>query len=162
MEERSPADVEIPASTSTFATTVHHGGIREREIPVKYVILIHSNPQPWGHPTGDYNATYQALPAEERRRMEADFEALMAELGESGEFIGGEALGDPSDATVIRWDGGPIASDGPYAEMKEQFAGFFLIDVADRARAEAVARHFASPGDTVELRPAMWPGGHDQ
>ena len=23
---------------------------------MKYVILIHSNPQPWGHPTGNYNA----------------------------------------------------------------------------------------------------------
>jgi hypothetical protein len=37
-----------------------------------------------------------------------------------------------------------------------------MIDVADRDRAEKIAAKFASPGDTVELRPAMWPGGDDQ
>ena len=35
---------------------------------MKYVILIHSNPQPWGHPTGDYIAEFQALPQEQRER----------------------------------------------------------------------------------------------
>ncbi len=33
---------------------------------MKFVILIHSNPQPWGHPTGDFVAENQALPAEQR------------------------------------------------------------------------------------------------
>ncbi len=28
---------------------------------MKYVILIHSNPQPWGHPTSDFVAEHQAL-----------------------------------------------------------------------------------------------------
>ena len=37
-----------------------------------------------------------------------------------------------------------------------------MIDVADRARAEEIAVRFAGPGDTIELRPAMWPGGDDQ
>jgi hypothetical protein len=38
----------------------------ERSRTVKYVILIHSNPQPWGHPTGDFVAAFQALPEEQR------------------------------------------------------------------------------------------------
>ncbi|MEO7751901.1 MAG: YciI family protein [Terracoccus sp.] len=130
---------------------------------MKFVILIHSNPQPWGHPTGEFVAENQALPQEQRDQMGSEFEALMTEMQEAGEFVTAEALADPRAATVFRWaDGAPIASDGPYAETKEQFAGFFVIDVRDRERAEAVAARFAGPGETIELRPAMWPGGDDQ
>ena len=76
---------------------------------MKFVILIHSNPQPWGHPTGDYNAEFQALPAEERERMDAEFEALLTDLTSSGELVTGEALGDPASAAIYRWrDGAPI------------------------------------------------------
>jgi hypothetical protein len=127
---------------------------------VKYVILIHSNPQPWGHPTSDYLAAHRALPAAERERLTADFEQVMTELQENGELIGGEALGDPAAARLYRWrDGSPLPTDGPYSEAKEHLAGFFLIDVESRERAEAVAARFAGPDETVELRPAMWPGG---
>ena len=31
---------------------------------MKFVILVHSTPQPWGHPTGDFVAAHQALPAQ--------------------------------------------------------------------------------------------------
>ncbi|MCD4533213.1 YciI family protein [Nocardioides sp. cx-169] len=129
---------------------------------MKYVILIHSNPQPWGHPTGEYNSEFQALPAAERARMDREFEELLTELQRNGELVIGEALGDPATATVYRWESGEaLVTDGPYSEVKEHLAGFFMIDVADRERAEQVARRFAGPGDTIELRPAMWPGGGD-
>ncbi len=130
---------------------------------MKYVILIHSNPQPWGHPTSDYVAEHQALPVEDQRRLMADFEGVMTELHENGELVGGEALGDPAAARLYRWaDGSPLASDGPYSEAKEHLAGFFLIDVESRQRAEEVAVRFAGPGETAELRPVMWPGGDDE
>lgn len=130
---------------------------------MKYVILIHSNPQPWGHPTSDYLAAYQEMPEDLRNRLEAEFEQVMSELQANGELIGGEALGAPSAARLYRWqDGSPLATDGPYSEAREHFAGFFLIDVESQARAEAVAARFAGPGETVELRPTMWPGGEDQ
>ncbi|WP_193612553.1 YciI family protein [Nocardioides lijunqiniae] len=129
---------------------------------MKYVVLIHSNPEPWGHPTGAHVAAYQALPAAERARRDAAFEELLTELQGNGELVGGEALGDPGTATLYREEAAEVlVTDGPYSELKEHLAGFFLIDVADRERAEQVARQFASPGDTVELRPAMWPGGDD-
>jgi hypothetical protein len=130
---------------------------------MKYVILIHSNPQPWGHPTSDYLAAHQALPADVRERLNAEFEQVMTELQTNGELLGGEALGDPANARLYRWrDGEPLASDGPYSEAKEHLAGFFLIDVDSRARAEEVAARFSGPDETVELRPLMWPGGDDQ
>jgi hypothetical protein len=129
---------------------------------VKFVILIHSHPEPWGHPTSDYLAEFQALPEEQRTQLNAEFEAVLAELQERGELVGGEALADPAGATLFRWKAGTVmATDGPYAESKEHFAGFFLIDVADRERAEQVAARFAGPAETVELRAAMWPGAEE-
>lgn len=130
---------------------------------MKFVILIHSTPQPWGHPTGDYVVENLALPQEQRDQMSAEFDALLTEIHAKGELVSAEALADPRAATLYRWEAGkPLATDGPYAETKEQFAGFFMIDVQDRSRAEEIAAQFAGPGETIELRPAMWPGGDEE
>jgi hypothetical protein len=121
---------------------------------MKYVILIHSNPQPWGHPTSDFLPEHQALSAEERASLGADFDSMLDELSGNGELVGGQALGSPRDARLFRWSGGRRRiTDGPYAETAEHFAGFFLIDVATQERAEEVALKFSGPGETVELRP---------
>lgn len=129
---------------------------------MKFVILIHSNPQPWGHPTIAYTDAGRAVSPEQRAEMDREFEELLTRMHTSGELVTAEALADPASATVHRWDGGThVVTDGPYAEAKEHFAGFFLIDVESRERAEELAAQFAGPGDTVELRPAMWPGGAD-
>lgn len=130
---------------------------------MKYVILIHSNPQPWGHPTGDYIAEQLALPQAERDRLGAAFEELLKELSDSGELVGGQALADPATATLYRWGdaGAPLATDGPYSETKEHLAGFFLVDVETRERADQIGRVFSGPGETVEVRPTMWAGGPD-
>ncbi|MFF2392283.1 MULTISPECIES: YciI family protein [unclassified Nocardia] len=130
---------------------------------MKYVILIHSNPQPWGHPTGDYLPEYQTMSQEQRGQMNSDFEKLLGEMQEKGELLTGEALGAPESSRLYRWsDSKPLVTDGPYSEAKEHLAGFFLIDVENRTRAEEIAAQFAGPGETVELRPTMWPGGDDQ
>ena len=126
---------------------------------MKYVIMIHSNPRPWGHPTPDFLEEYATQTDEQRDRMYAEFEELLTELTERGELLGGEALGDPTTARLYRWDAGQsLVTDGPYSESKEHLAGFFLIDVESQERAEAVAAKFSGPGETVELRP-MWSGG---
>jgi hypothetical protein len=130
---------------------------------MKYVLMIHSNPQPWGHPTSDYLAEFQDLSPEQRQALNDDFESMLTELQANGELVGGEALGDASAARLFRWrDGQPFDTDGPYSETREHLAGFFLIDVADQARAEEIAVKFAGPGETVELRSVMWLGGDDQ
>jgi len=140
-----------------------YGHADRKELLMKYVILIHSNPQPWGHPTGDYVAENKALPQEQRDQMTREFDALLRQMQASGELVGGEALGDPATSRLYRWNGGEsLATDGPYTESKEHLAGFFLIDVEGRERADVIAAQFAGPGETIELRPAMWPGGDDQ
>lgn len=129
---------------------------------MKYVILIHSNPRPWGHPTSDYLPEHQALPQAERDRLTKEFEDGFAQVMERGEFVHAEALAAPSSSRLFRWrDGDRVATDGPYAEGKEHFAGFFLIDVESQDRAEEIAGLFTGPGETVELRPVM-SGGSDE
>ena len=120
---------------------------------MKYVVLIHSNPQPWGHPTGDTVAEHQALPKAERDRLHSDFEKLLSELQANGELLGGEALGAPDTSRLYRYSGRPVITDGPYSEPKEHLAGFFLIEVDTPERADTVAQTFAGPGETIELRP---------
>ncbi len=119
---------------------------------MKYMLLIYGNPD-----------TRAVFSGEEGKEFGKEMDALMAEITESGELVGGEALGDAAAARLFRWrDGHAFDTDGPYSETREHLAGFFLIDVADQARAEYVAAKFAGPGETVELRPVMWPGGDDQ
>ena len=70
---------------------------------------------------------------------------------------------DPTSSRIYGWSpDGHVATDGPYAEAKEQLAGFFIIDTETRERAEEIAAQFAGPGSIVELRPAMWAGGDDR
>ncbi|MBO3084676.1 YciI family protein [Cellulomonas fengjieae] len=123
---------------------------------MKYVILIHSNPKPWGHPTDRFTDEGRAVPTAELDAADRAFDGLLAELSASGELVTGEALADPASATVYRWRSGEsLASEGPFAETQEHVAGFFLIDCATRERAEQIATQFAGPGSVAELRPAF-------
>lgn len=123
---------------------------------MKYVVLIHSNPQPWGHPTIDFTEVGRAIPADEREAMGKEFDEMLAEISASGELVSGLALAAPAASRIYRWEGKrPVNTDGPYAETKEQLAGFFVLDCATRERAEELAAKFAGPGDTIELRPEM-------
>ncbi len=129
---------------------------------MKYVILIHANPAPWGHPTSHFTSEGRSQPAAYHERADREFEELLTELSASGEFVTAEALADPASATLYGWNPeGHLATDGPYAESKEQLAGFFIVDCETRQRAEQIAARFAQPGGTIELRPVMWGGGDD-
>src|SRR3954453_17215920 len=126
---------------------------------MKYVILIHSNPEPWGHPTQQLTAEGRTLSAEQHAEMDSTWGALMEEISASGEFVTAEALADPASSTLFHWSPErQFTTEGPYAETKGQLAAFFRIGCAPRERAEEIASGFAQPGGTVELRPAMWGG----
>jgi hypothetical protein len=79
----------------------------------------------------------------------AYYEALTKELTESGELVGGERLAWPEKSKIVRADGksAPVVTDGPYAEAKEQLAGYQIFDVESEERAiEIAARLSAVPG----------------
>lgn len=76
---------------------------------------------------------------------------------EAGVRLGGEGLQPSTTATTvqIREGGEPIVSDGPFAETKEQLAGYYLLDCQDLDDALAWAKRIPMPGGTVEIRPVM-------
>jgi hypothetical protein len=78
-------------------------------------------------------------------------------MAEAGVLVASEGLGDPALATQVSVrDGRTITSDGPYAEVKEHLAGFYLIDVADLDEAVTWAAKVPDAGYTsVEVRPIL-------
>jgi hypothetical protein len=78
--------------------------------------------------------------------------------GKAGVFAGGEGLQGTNTATVVRVrDGERLLTDGPYAETKDQIAGFDILECADLDEAIAVAAgHPMAWGGLIELRP-FWP-----
>jgi hypothetical protein len=58
--------------------------------------------------------------------------SLPEALKEAGVLVARAGLQGPGTATTLRREGGKrLVQDGPYAETKEQLAGFFVIDVPD-------------------------------
>jgi len=84
-----------------------------------------------------------------------DFKAHIAfmhqfnrELMAAGEWVDGQGLTPPGDATLVRAgkDGAPV-TDGPFAESKEFLAGYWIIETDSAARAyELAAKASAAPG----------------
>ena len=78
----------------------------------------------------------------------AGYMAWGEEMGSRGVLQGGERLRPTSSATTVRVrEGEVLTSDGPFAETKEQLAGFYLVDLASKI-----------PGAThgsIEVRP-IW------
>jgi hypothetical protein len=84
-------------------------------------------------------------------------DAWDTEMKGRGTFAGGAWLAPVSTAAKIcRRDGEVLVTDGPFAETKEQIAGFIVLDCADLAEAiEVSSRHPAVAYGTFELRPYM-------
>jgi hypothetical protein len=91
----------------------------------------------------------------EVRRLDAQVNALNAELERSGTWVFGGGLKPASSATVIRPPGAGVSmTDGPYAETKEQMGGFWVIEAPDLDAALDWARKAAAACEgPVELRP---------
>jgi hypothetical protein len=51
--------------------------------------------------------------------------------------------------------GAPLATDGPFAETKEQLLGIYVIDGATEAEAHATARRLAFEGAVFVVRPIV-------
>jgi hypothetical protein len=90
---------------------------------------------------------------------DAEIEAWAAEVNERGVNLYGGHLRPVCDAVTVRVRGGEVlVSDGPFAETKEQIAGFNVLECGDRDEAVAVAsRHPTATIGTFELRPLAEP-----
>ncbi len=113
---------------------------------MKYMLMIYDNP-----------GTREAFFGEEGKVLMAEMDALMQELTESGELIGGEALADPSNTKTVRVRDGVLAiTDGPFAEAKEHFGGYLIVECERPERATEIAARWPNAKlCAMEVRPIM-------
>jgi hypothetical protein len=109
---------------------------------------------------------YLCLAYEEEETLNAlsraEWDALRREtldyvrsLRTNGHLVVTEALQSARTATTVRVRNGTVsATDGPYAETKEQLGGFFLIEARDFNEAIQVASKWPSARlGSIEVRP---------
>jgi hypothetical protein len=75
-------------------------------------------------------STWASLSQEEMEKVYAGHRAYGEEMTKAGVMRGGSELNPISDATSIRFsrEGKTTVVDGPFAETKEQLAGYYLIE----------------------------------
>jgi hypothetical protein len=114
---------------------------------MKFLILIYGNPQS--------RQVWNGLSEEQQREAMTGYSGLREALESTGELIVSHSLAD-ADATkqVLVRGGTAITTDGPFAETKEQLAGFYLVECDTIERAiEIVPQIPEAEFSTVEVRP---------
>lgn len=114
---------------------------------MQYMLLIYGN-----------EAEEAAMPQAEMGALLADFDTFTNELAEAGGLVGGERLRPTTDATTVRVrNGETLLTDGPFAETKEHFGGYYIVEAKDLDAALAWAAKVPSARyGSVEVRP-IWP-----
>jgi hypothetical protein len=113
---------------------------------MRYLLLLHVDDSQW--PT--------LTPARQAEGMAA-YAAYNEALGAAGALVSTGRLAPSPGAMSIRTIGGkPVTMDGPFAETKEQIAGYYLIEAPDLAAALAWAQRCpATEHGTVEVRQVL-------
>jgi hypothetical protein len=110
---------------------------------MKYAMLIHTKP---GYVEGLAEAEQQAVFAE------------YTALAEDPRAQGGAQLQPIDTATTVRvQDGQTLTTDGPYADTKEVFAGYYVFEVDNLDQAIELAARIpaARLGGAIEVRPLV-------
>jgi hypothetical protein len=105
-----------------------------------------------------YSQEDEAVKPEEMSLVAAGHRAVMEEARDRGIFRAADPLEASSTATTVRKeDGRMLVTDGPFAETKEQLAGYYILDCQDLDEALAWAAKIptACAGATgcIEIRP---------
>jgi hypothetical protein len=116
---------------------------------VKYLIMVYSNPAS--------RAMWATFSAAEQREGYVAHAAFRDAMAADGELVTSEALEQPESAKLLTVrDGRPLVTDGPFAEVKEHLAGFYLVDCESIDRAvELAARIPEAPYITIEVRAVL-------
>lgn len=108
---------------------------------MKYLCLVYSDED-----------TLHSLPDSPH---DSECNAYAEKVQGSGRMLAAEALQPVSSATTIRVRSGKLSiTDGPFAETKEQLAGFYLVEAHDLNEAMQIAAGIpAARVGSVEVRP---------
>lgn len=103
------------------------------------------------------DAEYGKLGADERKQMNAEYGVFTQAIVQSGHFKAGDGLQPTTTATTVRVrDGKTLTTDGPFAETREQLAGYYLVEAKDLDTALGIAARI--PGaktGSIEVRPIL-------
>jgi len=96
-------------------------------------------------------------PDERKMAFFGEYKKLTEDLNRSGKRLGGHPLQAVRSATTVRVrEGKTLVTDGPFAETREQLAGFYIIDASDLDEAiEIAARIPTARCGSIEIRPVL-------
>lgn len=111
---------------------------------MRYLCLVHFEP-----------AAFDAKSEEERVALDIASLGYNDELARRGHLVATEALQYPESAAIVRVRSGEtIVTDGPFAESKEQLAGFILVEARDLNEAISIAAGIPiAQFGSIEVRP---------
>ncbi|WFU83360.1 YciI family protein [Bradyrhizobium sp. CIAT3101] len=113
---------------------------------MQYLLLIYRNEAQQG----------QMAPADYQKLL-AEYSAYTQSIVQSGHFKAGDGLQPTKTATTVRVrDGKTLATDGPFAETREQLGGYYLVEARDLDAAIALAARIPGAREgSIEVRPVM-------
>src|SRR5579862_1655617 len=116
---------------------------------MRYMLLIYSTEVPEG------------MSPEDEKQIRERHRATMTEATRKGVLIGAEPLAPTTTATTVRMQNGrALVTDGPFAETKEQLAGYYMIDCENLDEAIEWAKKIPTAcqgaGGCIEIRPMRW------
>ena len=112
---------------------------------MKYMLLLHNRSE-------EDSATPLYGSFEEEMAAHNAFSSMVSQRG--GTFHG-EALEGPETARSIRKNGDEfVVTDGPFADVKEQIGGYYVLEAADIDEAVELAKHCPAYAG-IEVRP-IW------
>ena len=94
--------------------------------------------------------------------MLGEFQSATSAMADAGVLVDSSPLQPPQNATTVRVrDGEMQLADGPFAEIKEQLGGYYILDCEDLDTALRYAAMIpAARYGSVEVRPLMVMGPH--
>ncbi len=98
---------------------------------------------------------WDAMPEAGRDAIMRDYGAWVAEMERLGKHVASARLAPPSSAQTVRVQGGKrLVMDGPFAETKEQFGGYHVLECSGIDEALALAGRIPTlpHGGVVEVR----------
>jgi hypothetical protein len=117
-----------------------------RSATMQYLLMIFQN-----------EAEYAKNDAATSQKMLGEYQTFTQSIIQSGNFKAGDRLQPTTTATTVRVrDGKTLTTDGPFAETREQLAGYYMVDAKDLDGAIAIAARI--PGarmGSIEVRP-VW------
>ena len=110
---------------------------------MQYAVLIYEKP-----------GAYDPFSPEERQAVSAEYLAI----GDDPRIVGGARLQPAEMATTVRVQAGEtLITDGPFADTKEVFGGYYVLEADDLDAAIEIAERIpaARLGGAVEIRPML-------